>query len=161
MRNRVPARVISQITIVAIFFGSIACAPDEICFTENDTRVKIDFNRIIFPGTDSAVVENDTLIVFQISALGTDSIFVELDTVSSVILPVNTVADATTFVFETDQGTQSLELMYQRSQRVISVDCGPEQIIDGLEIGQSTFDSLEVVQPALIEQPNTNVEVYR
>ena len=156
-----PTRVIKKITILAAFFGCIACAPDEICFTENDTRVKIDFNRIIFPNTDSAVVENDTIIFFQITALGTDSVFVEIDTVSSVILPVNTLADATTFLFETELGMQSLELMYQRTQRVISVDCGPEQIIDGLAVGESTFDSLEVVQPALIEQPNTNVEVYR
>ena len=161
MRNRVLTRIVNKTTILAALIGGITCAPDEICFTDNDTRVKIDFNRILFPGTDSALVETDTLIIFQITAPGPDSVFLSQDTVTNVILPVNTLAEATTFVFDTDQGVKSLELTYQRTQRLISVDCGPEQIIDELAIGETTFDSLEVVQPSLFEQPNTNVEVYR
>lgn len=160
MRNRVLPRVIHKIRLLAVFMGFIACAPDEICFTDYSTQVRIDFKRIIYPGTDSAFLENDTLIFFQISAQDTDSIFIQTDTLSSVVLPVNTAVNETTFVFNTDRGTNHLELQYQRTQRLISVDCGPEQIIDQLEAGQSTFDSLEVVQPTLSEPPVTNVEIY-
>lgn len=161
MSNRVLTRVIRRFSIFVPLMVFMACAPDEICFTDNDTRVRISFQRVIYPDTDSAFTENDTLIVFQITALDTDSIFVALDTLFSATLPVNTVANATTFVFNTQLGTQTLELLYRRKQRLISVECGPEQIIDNLEAGETSFDSLSIIQPSLSDQVTTNVEVYR
>jgi len=141
--------------------GTVACAPDEICFTDNSTEVRIDFKKVVYAGTDSAFTENDTLVFAQISALDTDSIFIQDDTLTSVILPLNTGNNETTIVFDTDLERHTLELKYQRTQRLISADCGPEQIIDQLEALHSTFDSLVVLQPVLTEPPTTNVEVYR
>ena len=156
MRNRVRSWVVNKLAILATLMGFIACAPDEICFTDNDTRVKINFKKEIYSGTDSAFFENDTLIFIRITALNTDSIFIESDTLSRVVLPVNTGVNTTTFIFDSDQGSDTLELRYQRQQRLISVDCGPEQIIDNLEAGVFTFDSLGILNPALLEPVNTN-----
>jgi hypothetical protein len=161
MRNRVLTRVMRRILVLATFMGFMACAPDEVCFTENGTQVKIDFKKVIYPNTDSSFAERDTLIVFQIAAVDTDSIFMEVDTISSVVLPVNTGADVTIFEFDTDLGVHTMELQYQRTQRLISVDCGPEQIIEDLEAGETTFDSLEIIQTTLLSDPTTNVEVFR
>jgi len=161
MRNRVWCWVINKLAVFATFMGFMACAPDEICFTNNDTQVKISFKKEIYPGTDSAFFENDTLIFSRISALDTDSIFVESDTLFRVVLPVNTGTNATIFIFDSDQGSDTLELHYQGTHKLISVDCGPEQIIDNLEAGVFSFDSLAILNPVLLESENTNVEVYR
>jgi hypothetical protein len=138
----------------------MTCAPDEICFTDNSTLVRIDFKRVVYADTDSAFLENDTLIFFQVSALETDSIFIQLDTLSSLVLPVNTGQDQTTFTLDTDRGSHHLELQYHRAQRLISVECGPEQIFDQLEARAATFDSLSIKQPNLTDPPATNVEIY-
>ncbi|GJM30106.1 MAG: hypothetical protein DHS20C17_27410 [Cyclobacteriaceae bacterium] len=138
----------------------MACAPDEICFTDNGTTVGIDFQRVVYPGTDSAFLENDTLIFYQVTALETDSIFLALDTLSSLVLPVNTGKNQTTFLFDTNRGNHQLELKYDRTERLISVDCGAEQIIGLLEAEVIGFDSASVLQPALTQPANTNVEIY-
>ena len=78
-----------------------------------------------------------------------------------MVLPVNTGADVTIFEFDTDLGVHTMELQYQRTQRLISVDCGPEQIIEVLAAGETTFDSLEIIQTTLLSDPTTNVEVFR
>jgi len=160
MRNRVWSWVVNKLAILGTIMGIITCAPDEVCFTDNDTQVKISFKKEVYSGTDSAFFENDTLIFSRITALDTDSIFVEVDTLSRVVLPVNTGVNLTVFLFASDQGSDTLELSYKTVSRLISVDCGPEQIIDHLRAGVSTFDSLEILNPALLLQVITNVEVY-
>jgi len=152
---------LKSLILVVLLAGLINCAPDEICFTENDTRVKISFKKVIYRDTDSAFLENDTLIFSQITALLTDSLFVVSDTLTTIILPVNTGADVTVFILDSDQGSDTLEFSYNRQQRLISVECGPEQVIDNLEAGQSTFDSLGILNQELTEQVTTNVEIYR
>jgi hypothetical protein len=99
------------------------------------------------------------LIFSQITALLTDSLFVVSDTLSTIILPVNTGADVTVFILDSEQGRDTLEFNYNRQQRLISVECGPEQVINNLEAGQSTFDSLGILHQELIEEV-TNVEIY-
>ena len=136
------------------------CAPDEICFTDNDTTIKISFKTIIYADTDSAFLENDTLIFSRVTALDTDSIFIESDTLSAVVLPVNTGSNSTVFILDSDQGSDTLEFNYKRVQRLISVECGPDQMIDNLEAGKFTFDSLNIISPVLLEETD-NVEVYR
>lgn len=154
-------RNLKPLALVLFLVGLINCAPDEVCITENDTRVKISFKQVIYPDTDSAFLQNDTLIFSRITALLTDSVFVVSDTLTSTILPVNTGADVTVFILDSDQGNDTLELRYKRLQRLISVDCGPEQVIDNLEAGLSTFDSLGILFQELSEKVTTNVEIYR
>lgn len=160
MKNKLSASAVHRWLTLFILFALLNCAPDEICFTDHGTQIQIDFKRVTYPGTDSAFVERDTLIFFQVSALETDSIFIAQDTLSSIVVPVNTGKNQTIIVFDTDRGTHQLELSYHRSQRLISAVCGPEQIINTLETGTTSFDSAVVIQPALIEPADSNVEVY-
>ncbi len=161
MRKRVAPWTVLSIYFLIPLAGLFSCAPDEICYTENGTEVGILFRRIIYPDTDSAFVQNDTLIFEQVTALNTDSIFIQSDTLTGMALPLNTGSDNTTFIFDTELGSYTLDLKYQRIQRLISVACGPEQVFDQLQAGPSTFDSLAVVLSSLTDPPQTNVEIYR
>lgn len=160
MKSRTGPSNIFKFIWLTLIVGSMGCAPDEICFTDNDTTVKISFKTIIYPDTDSAFIETDTLIFSRVTALETDSIFVETDTLSALVLPVNTGSDRTVFILDSDRGSDTLEFNYKRVQTLISVDCGPDQMIDNLEAGKSTFDSLNIISPVLLEETD-NVEVYR
>lgn len=147
--------------LAVILWGTIlSCAPDELCFTDNTTLVEIKFLKTIYAGTDSATLENDTLIFNSVKALDTDSVFLSADTLSALSLPINTGADRTVFLFDSDQGMDTLELTYKRFQRFISEECGPEQIIDSLNSGQVSFDSVVVVNKLLNEGIPINVEIY-
>jgi len=153
-------RAVFKLSVSTVFAGLVACAPDEICFTDNSTLVNLAFKRVTYAGTDSAFVENDTLIFYQVTALETDSLFILQDTLSRMALPVNTGVDQTTFLFETDQGDYSLEVSYHRTQRLLSAECGPEQTYDELETGATNFDSAVVEIPALTTSTQANVEVF-
>ncbi len=157
-------RVLNWLALYTGFLTLLSgCAPDENCFTSNSTQVKIQFLQILNPGTDSAESVVDEVIFNSIIARGTDSIFVEDDTLSKVVLPINTAANETLYIFDTDQGLDCLALRYERFPRLISVDCGPEQIIDSLSLGSFSFDSAAVTNTLLIDVPELteNVEVFR
>ena len=139
----------------------VACAPEEVCITDNTTLIEVGFYKELFAGTDSAMMEEDTIIVNSITAFNTDSIFVLADTITAVSLPVNTGTNETTYVFELPTSNQSLQFSYQVFTRFVSEDCGLEVIIDSLQVGQTTFDSVVVTQRLLNSDIENNVEVYR
>ena len=109
MTKRIITRLLLRLLSISFFAGLVLnCAPDEICFTDHGTQIQIDFKRVTYPGTDSAFVENDTLIFFQVSALETDSIFLVQDTLSSIVVPVKTGKNQTIGVFDTDRWRHQL-----------------------------------------------------
>ncbi len=149
-------------SIVPFLLGAVlgSCAPDEICFSDNTTLVQLEFLTIQYEGTDSAEVVNDTLIFNSITAQATDSVFVEGDTLAKLALPVNTADTVTWFLFDSDRGMDSLQLSYRVFRRLISEECGPEQIFDELNLGSTSFDSVVIIAPLLNQQIAKNVEVY-
>jgi hypothetical protein len=157
--GRFLSRQIPAITLLGLFF--VACAPEEVCITDNTTLIEVGFYKELFAGTDSAMMEQDTLIVNRITALGTDSIFVTSVSLSEVSLPVNTGSNETTYIFELPSGDQTLQFSYQVFTRFVSEECGLEVIIDSLQVGQTSFDSVVVTQRLLNTDIENNVEVYR
>lgn len=149
------------VLLMMLVFGHLGCAPDEICTTGNDTLVKIKFLVRQYPGTDSARILTDTLIFNSVGAVGTDSIFISGDTLTALAIPLNTGTNSTTFLFDSNQGVDTLQLNYQRFQTLVSVDCGPEQVIDSLKLGIFSFDSAVISGTLLHKEVVSNVEIYR
>lgn len=65
-----------------------------------------------------------------------------------------------TYLFETDSQSFQLKLYYSREAYIYYEDCDPayRYLLDS--VGSNAFDSVAVVNPALIKTANTNVEVY-
>ncbi len=145
--------------MLALIIGG--CAPEEVCITDNTTVIQVGFFKEVFSGTDSAEVEEDTLIINSITALGTDSVFLSAQEVSQLTLPINTGSDQSTYNLELPSSTETLQFSYQVFSRFVSEDCGLELIVDSLKLGQTSFDSVVITQTLLNSNIDNNVEVYR
>lgn len=145
-----------------------ACAPDPVCL-EATPEVKLSFLKEVYADTDSATFINDTTIAFvEVTALGTDSIFVVQDTTFSLTLPLNAAASQVEYFFKTvdifemsGEVTNTLQVAYLREQQLVSEDCGPIQLYGELELISGTFDSVAIINNTLDPDINVNIEVYR
>ena len=139
-----------------------ACLDDPECLRKADTTLVISFKRL----SDG---KGDSVIFYNISAAGADSIFYKsgepdaLDTIvnKSIFVDVNPFADETlfTFLFDTDS-TKTLKVGYKNTSRFISEECGSERVQSGLKILETEFDSVRVVNRFLSTSQATNIEIY-
>ena len=146
---------------LGLALGLKACAPEEVCISDNTTLIEVGFYKELFAGTDSAMMEADTVIINSITALDTDSVFVTSVEVTAVSLPVNTGMEQTTYTFDLPEGLQTLQFSYQLFSRFVSEDCGLEVIVDSLKLEQTTFDSVAIRATLLNSEIANNVEIYR
>ena len=138
-----------------------SCLDDPDCVRTADTALVISFKRL----SDSKA---DTIILFNISADGTDSIFYkstepdELDTLNgSALLSVNPYAEETLFTFLFPLGLQkTMRVGYRSQARFISEECGSERNQIDLTILETQFDSVRVVNPVLSTNRTPNIEIY-
>ncbi len=109
----------------------------------------------------------DQVSFVQITAPGTDSVFYAGIQISTITLPLNPSADVTRFVFIHDQGTDSLEVSYQRQVELVNPDCGTQVFYGSLSVDLTTFSEVNVLDANLqITDVNTrdvvtNLEIYR
>lgn len=107
--------------------------------------------------------EPDEVFVRKISAVGvTDTLILEnAADVSAVALPVNPDSSVVTFVFDiVGYGVDTLTLSYQNGVRLISEECGFEQIYSDLEYVRSDFDSISIRNRILAEQIDEDIRIY-
>jgi hypothetical protein len=137
-----------------------ACLDDPDCLRKADTTLVISFKRLV----DS---EADTAIFYNISAVGTDSIFYKTkepdvrDTLSTVYVDVNPFAEETSFTFLFDvDSTKTLSVGYVNESRFVSEECGSERVQRGLHVLETQFDSVRVVNNILSTNRTTNIEIY-
>lgn len=92
----------------------------------------------------------------------TDTLILEnTPDVSTVTLPVDPDTSAVTFVFDiVGYGVDTLTLSYQNGVRLISEECGFEQIYSELDYVRSDFDSISIRNRILAEQINEDIRVY-
>ena len=143
-----------SIFILFVYFFVVACTETD-CNSVNNADLKIKFI--------SKTTGNDTSFAFNaVKMRANDSIFYDLEDESSLfILPLNPTTNSVTILFETALSTDSIVANYESRQRLISVDCGPEQLYVGLDTSLSTFDSLIVVASSLKSSNESNIEIYR
>ena len=101
--------------ILLILFASCLDEPD--CIITATNLVQVSLLRL---DEDSA----RTVKFDRILALGTDTVFYENDSISSLSLPVNPGTAKTTFRFYYESQVDSLVVSYTRATKIISPTCG-------------------------------------
>lgn len=136
--------------ILVILFS--ACLDEPDCIVTASSQVNISLRKIL---VDSARAVEFTSILVS----GTDSVFYENDSVTSVMLPVNPNATETMFRFYYESKIDTLILSYTRQTRVISPGCGAFNYFQDLDIVFSSFPLATVVNSQLSTSTAANVTI--
>lgn len=143
------------LALLAALFSS--CLSDPDCVVTSTTEVQIDFLKVTPDSIRTAV--RDTVELDSILVSGTDSVFYVADTVSSIVLPVNSGAYETTFFFYRQSLQDSIKLTYTRTTRVISPACGAFNYFQNLSLLLSTATEATVTDAQLSTTNSTNVTI--
>ena len=145
--------------IILVIIVASSCLDDPDCIKTGDTALVISFKKL----SDGKA---DTVVLFNVSALGSDSIFYntdpdELDTLNGkATLSVNPYTEETLFTFLFETETLTLRVGYKNEVRFISEDCGSDRVQYDLTILETQFDSVRVVNPVLSTNRTPNIEIY-
>lgn len=105
-------------------------------------------------------MERDTLLLSRLTALGSDSVLHDQDTVTSVRLPLDPQQGQATYYFDSQYGRDTLVLSYNLGVRLISENCGVEILYSQIDYISQTFDSLSVVNQVPVEDITEDIQVY-
>jgi hypothetical protein len=146
------------IIILAVFASS--CLETAECIKNGDTALVISFKKL----SDGLA---DTVILYNISAVGSDSVFYKylepdkLDTLEgSALLAVNPYAEETLFTFLYEARQVTLKVGYKNEVQFISEECGSDRVQTDLTILETQFDSVRVVNNVLTRNRTTNIEIF-
>jgi len=115
---------------------------------------------VIVDFLDSTNVRKDTTFSY-ITAAGSNVIFYSDTTLYKYALPINTDEDETTFLFQNLNGEMdTLQVGYQRRQRLISEDCGFELQFRQLKIIHSSFPEAVSLGNDLNILYDTDIRIY-
>jgi thiamine pyrophosphokinase len=150
--------------IILLFTLLGSCLDEPDCFLSADTALVINFKKITNGKADTTLVFN------KVVALGTDSVFYQqqpdkTDTLKSITLAVNPFASEILFTFyvvpeESVEQEVTLRVGYKKRTRFISEECGSEELVYDLQILETQFDSLRVVNNRLTKNRPTNLEIF-
>ena len=135
-----------------------ACSDESDCYSENSSDINLEFYRLNNDDPDTSFYEKDTLFVLRVFAIGNETRpFISKDSIIfSTSLPVNPTMDNTTFVI----GRDTLAVKYDVRQRIMSPECGVEQVFSNLDTLSSSFDSL-AIKTRELDRNEINFEIYR
>jgi Family of unknown function (DUF6452) len=136
--------------ILIILFSACLNEPD--CIVTSSTDVKMSLHKIT---SDSARAVEFAYILVS----GTDTVFYENDSVTSVVVPVNPNATQTMFRFFYESKIDTLVLSYTRQTKVISPPCGAFNYFQNLKVVSSTFPEALVINPQLSTSAAPNVTI--
>jgi len=127
---------------------------------ENTDCITFSRNFVIVDFLDSTNVRKDTTFSY-ITAAGSNLIFYSDTTLYKYALPIDTDKDETTFLFQSLNGEMdTLQVGYQRRQRLISEDCGFELQFRQLEIIHSSFPGAVSLGNDLNILYDTDIRIY-
>lgn len=140
--------------VMLIIFSIAGCSEVVDCRRETKTTARISF----FKKADGTSLE----IAFDtITAIGSDSIFFSSkDTLSIYDLPLDPNVISTTFIFIKASVTDTLNLGYENQFVIIDEDCPPEIAFNNLEILNTSFDSLKIVENRLLIEVENNIKIF-
>jgi len=142
------------IWVMLIIFSIVACSEVVECSRETKTTARVSF----FKKSDgtSLAIAFDT-----ITAIGSESIFFSAkDTLSIYDLPLDPNGNSTTFIFIKASVTDTLNLGYENQFVIIDEDCVPEIAFNNLEILNTSFDSLKIVESRLLIEVENNINIF-
>ena len=137
-----------------IVFSIAACNEVVDCSRETKTTARISF----FKKTDGTTLA----IAFDtIMAIGSDSIFfTAIDSLNFYDLPLDPNVNSTTFIFIKASVMDTLKLGYENQFVIIDEDCIPEIAFNNLEILNTSFDSLKIVENRLLIEVENNIKIF-
>ena len=148
---------VSRAFLLFILFSGImlSCLDDADCTIDSTNTVNIEFKKY-----DSFLT--DTLEIAQVTLEGTDSIFYEKDTLTSIAIPINPNVGQLPISMSLEDGSSlQFTLVYAVVPRLISEDCGIELKIEQLGIIDHNLDSVALINPSLEVDITTNIELYQ
>ena len=143
------------------FLGFLSCSEESDCFSENTAIIRIEFFQLNTLDPDTSFYEVDTLVFTSLKSVyvvGNEErqIIDSTSVFQRMALPVDPRIDTTAYVI----GRDSLTISYDIRQRILSPDCGVEQVYSNLDTLHSTFDSL-VIDNRNLGINEINFQVYR
>jgi hypothetical protein len=145
-----PAHIIFVIS--SLFFLS-SCLNEPDCVTTTT-----DFVNVRFYERENNLT--DTLFLTSLTAIGSDSVLHDQDTVTSVRLPLDPQQNSAKYIFESQYGRDTLVLIYSLGTRLISEDCGVEILYSQVDYMSHSFDSVNVANRVPVEDINEDIQVY-
>lgn len=138
----------------------LSCSEESDCFSENTASITIEFFRLNTFDPDTSFYEVDTLFLASLNGVyvigNRDSVIINNDTlIAKITLPVDPRIDTTAYVI----GRNRLTISYDIRQRILSPDCGVEQVYSNLDTLFSTYDSL-VIDNRDLGLNEVNFQVY-
>lgn len=136
-----------------------SCLDQPDCLRTADTALVVSFRKLEGGA-------RDTVVLYQVIALGADSIFYSPgnipDTLRGVnaLLAVDPFSTETSFTFYFHENVKELQVGYNREMRFISDECGSELFLSSLQILNTTFDSVRVVNRQLTKTRTVNIEIF-
>ncbi len=82
------------------------------------------------------------------------------DSVTQIRIPLNDGADITTYNFEFADKSNTLQLGYKRTERLLFDVCGNQQFISDLDTIMHNFDSIRITKDTIQDPPVTNLEIF-
>ena len=103
----------------------------------------------------------------SLQVLGSDSVLFDgVPDITTVVLPINPQADSISVFFDTELGSDTLIIGYDRIARLISEECGAEAVYKGIYIIRNDFDSIRVINSSAEinflepDEVNENIQVF-
>jgi hypothetical protein len=110
---------------------------------------------------DSATGDSKSRQFDLISAQESQVIFYSDTSLNTYYLPVNTELEQTVFLFlNPDQTIDTLEVSYDKTETLISKDCGYDLEFKNLGIIQTTFDSAVSLENELSRLNEENIKIF-
>ena len=145
-----------RLSFIPLLFGICllaSCLDEPDCVTPTTDFVNVRFYSL----QDNSV---DTVFLQRLTANGSDSILNEMDTVTSVVLPLNPQEGNATYYFQSQYGRDTLVLSYRLGTRLISEDCGVEVLYSDVDYSLHSFDSVRIINRVPVEEITEDIQVF-
>jgi len=145
-----------SVFLVVHSFLILSCEEVKDCTPQTNDFIKVAFrdtvsNDLIPLAFDSIYELNSGTLLFDFK-----------DTLSIFEIPLNPELANSSFLFSEQGIVNTLDVSYRNAASIISVECGVELIFAELNIDQTTFDSVRIIETEFFsELTENNVEIYR
>ncbi len=135
-----------------------SCSRKTDCDETMNSSADVGFYRITNQTESSAMFDNVTVFGIQANGL----LYNEIDSLSSVFLPMNHSVDSCIFVMRIESVADTLIFRYTRKLDFISENCGfsTEFTLNELENTNNLIDSVKIVNPVINRSQSENIKIY-
>jgi hypothetical protein len=150
-------KTLKYLLIVLSLSVLFACAVDSNCDSLNT-----DFVTFATYKLDANLQETAYAVKYDsIRSPQTEIVFISLDTLTNIALPLSPVENRTDFYFYYENKTDTISFSYEKRVNVDSPECGIDNQFIGLDTNFQTFDSLIINNDTLKITTNvSNIKIF-